>query len=1017
MSLSVIAPVFNGVELVAQFTDVMLAQTDLPDAVVFVDDGSRDGTADALRNAARRLKGAGILCEIVSHPENRGRGAARQSGIAAVGTDFVTWLDVDDIFGPMRIARLRSALARQKLTEHDEQWLLSTPYTVCRAGRIGLRQMMPARSIDTFSELYSVTSGPRTLQLQSLAGPTAAFRAEGFDAGLNWSEDLDFILRFLDSGGRIQASDTTDPTLPQAEDVIYFQSFARTARASVEEANRRVYDKNRAIFLRHDIDPDAEFKRKQEGYIARFPARPDLRAAADTADGLQPGTDLQRGSGPQLPMLFDDGASVSFITPYDIAIDPVWDASRSMTWHDIVDAFCRGADRLRCVKKDAAQRVVVNYRITRSTNGLFGLDHEGRMIAPADTAEMLSTWADAMAPSGRFQPVFSRLEDVSAPLFISFFAGAPSYRADAVRLAQQLEKFGVDYQICEFTPNAGIDWSHICRKKISYYSAQRQRHRRPVFWIDVDTKLLGDPRKLGSGQEGDIGAFLRNFNYLPRFDPFQSTRLLHPGYLRFGTGSAVDAFFAHMETVNTNAPDNATDDWVLQEALATFKGSLGFTLFPPSAMVTSDEAARGPETIFQHSDSGNVAAASKIAAQHEARALAPERQLPVLREGARAAMKRGDLREASVFYKRIGEVSPQDTDALIRLLGVYDRLGDGKKYSHHYERAKNDPALRSAALRADMDRLYREEKPHEAARLGQTLIESGSAEDAAFVRSRAFRHGFDVQALARGISKADRVAMMWWEQPFPGNLGDIIGPYVVGALTGIPPRFSKASPRLLSIGSIIRFAKAGDTVWGSGAAAFTQVIDPQARFRAVRGPLTRDLVLKAGAECPEVYGDPAWFLPLIRPCRNVKKTHKLGLIRHFTHEAQPLDVAPDVRQIGILRGSVAEIEAFLDEMNACEAIISTSLHGLIIAQAYGIPAMWAVDTASNRQIHGDGMKFTDYALSVGMPKHDPFDLASVPRIDGSLVAQFVHAPTRHINLRQLADAAPFAVTQEFQALL
>lgn len=999
MSLTVITPVFNSADLVAQFENVILSQVDRPDAVVFVDDGSRDGTGAELKRAARALDSASVRCRIVTHSENRGRGAARQSGLAAVETEYVTWLDIDDLFGPRRISRLRHALFHTDV--NGGPWLLSTPYTLCQARRINSCQVIPSRPVATVAALYDGTRGPRTLQLQALAGPAASFQRIGFDSDLNWAEDLDFILRFLDAGGQVQAVDKTDPDAPQAEDVIYFQSFTRTGRKHVEEANRQVYTKSRSIMLRHGIDPDAELTRKTENYIAQFSLRP---SASETEGDL---------GGINLPSW--KGQKEVFLSPTDTAVAVIPQGQR-VDLYGIIKAFTQGADRLRRTRSEGTLQVFEDHRISREPSGRFGLQSAGRMISTHDSGP-LSSWADSAIPTGRFQPTFSRLEDSSSPLFISFFAGAPFYRTCAERLSQQLDQFSIDYQICEFIPEAGIDWTRVCRKKISYYISQRRRHGREIFWIDVDAQLIGDPRGLGAGNSNGIGAFLRNFSNLVDFDSSSFSRLLHPGYLRFGKGDIIDDFFTHLEKVDAAGPNNATDDWVLQEALGSFPRSMTFTLFPPKAVITSNESERSKDAIFFHTDSGNVATAARTAAQHQSKALLPTRQLPVLREGARLAMKRGELRDAASFYKRIRQIAPEDADTLTRLLGVYDRLGETKKYTYHFNRAKQDPALRGAVLRAELDRLYGIGDWGEANKVGQRLIDSGKPEDAAFSRSRAYRHSFDQDAAEAGIADEDRVSMMWWEQPFPGNLGDIIGPYVVRAMTGIPPRYSKTSPRLLSIGSIIRFGRAGDTIWGSGSATKLQELNPHAQYKAVRGPLTRDLVLKAGAPCPEVYGDPAWFLPLIRPCRDVPKTHKLGLIRHFTHESRPLDIAPDVRSIGIIRDSAVEIENFLDEINSCEAIITTSLHGLIIAQAYGIPAAWAIDTASGRQIHGDGMKFADYALSVGMPEPVPFDLGSVARVDETLSAICTHEPTNPIDLRRLADAAPFEIMDSFRKLL
>jgi len=48
-------------------------------------------------------------------------------------------------------------------------------------------------------------------------------------------------------------------------------------------------------------------------------------------------------------------------------------------------------------------------------------------------------------------------------------------------------------------------------------------------------------------------------------------------------------------------------------------------------------------------------------------------------------------------------------------------------------------------------------------------------------------------------------------------------------------------------------------------------------------------------------------------------------------------------------------------------VISSSLHGLIIAHAYNIPAIWV--RLGNR-LYGDNIKFRDYLLSVGIEPYD-----------------------------------------------
>ena len=246
------------------------------------------------------------------------------------------------------------------------------------------------------------------------------------------------------------------------------------------------------------------------------------------------------------------------------------------------------------------------------------------------------------------------------------------------------------------------------------------------------------------------------------------------------------------------------------------------------------------------------------------------------------------------------------------------------------------------------------------------------------------------------------------ESPYPGNLGDVLNPYVVEKLSGRPPRYVPRGKCLLAIGSTIKFATEETVVWGAGTPRMSDRLHPKARYRAVRGPLTRELVLQSGGECPPVYGDPTWFLPrLYRPSR-VTRRYRLGLVLHHANQGE-VQAGEGVRPISVLRGSYEEIERFVDELHECDSVLSTSLHGLIIAHAYGIPARWCEVPDSAAPLPGDGTKFRDYLLSVGLEDESPLPL---PR---GTVVTLDHAPEAHllprhqIDLEPLAAAAPFEV--------
>lgn len=250
-----------------------------------------------------------------------------------------------------------------------------------------------------------------------------------------------------------------------------------------------------------------------------------------------------------------------------------------------------------------------------------------------------------------------------------------------------------------------------------------------------------------------------------------------------------------------------------------------------------------------------------------------------------------------------------------------------------------------------------------------------------------------------------RVKLWWMETPYPGNFGDAINPYIVEGLTGIPPKFSTKPERTLAIDSIIEFAKPGTTVRGSGNPRKEEKLEPNADYRAVRGPPTRDLVLRNGGEMDEVHGDPAWFLPKIyHP--TVNKTYKLGILLHVNHRDSVKNIDPDVKIIDLRRVGPEEIEEFIREL------LSTSLHGVIVAHAYGIPVRWCIASKARKGIPGDGMKFEDYFQSVGRSAPEPLDLSGLEKVTPDLAEQCVDNPVTPIDLKKLADAAPFEVKLE-----
>lgn len=200
---------------------------------------------------------------------------------------------------------------------------------------------------------------------------------------------------------------------------------------------------------------------------------------------------------------------------------------------------------------------------------------------------------------------------------------------------------------------------------------------------------------------------------------------------------------------------------------------------------------------------------------------------------------------------------------------------------------------------------------------------------------------------------------LWWHVGRP-NFGDDINPTFFGRLAGRCVRIEvdRRRPHLLGAGSILERATQASVVCGSG---FLQ--PPQGRFAAcgavvaVRGELS----LAAIGRPRDVFlGDPLVLVDAWATRREPR--HRFGIVPHVRSLGRWRRL--NIRGLHLIDPGLPPWQV-VEEIGACETVLSQSLHGLIVADALGVPNVWI---APSRDMVGDRFKFDDYFSTIDAPK-------------------------------------------------
>jgi pyruvyltransferase len=236
------------------------------------------------------------------------------------------------------------------------------------------------------------------------------------------------------------------------------------------------------------------------------------------------------------------------------------------------------------------------------------------------------------------------------------------------------------------------------------------------------------------------------------------------------------------------------------------------------------------------------------------------------------------------------------------------------------------------------------------------------------------------------------------------NFGDYLSCIVVAEVArklGLTKSNLTNGRKLLAVGSVLHFAQDGDIVWGAGV---NGKIAPERHtfssldVRMVRGPKTREFLKQRRISVGTVFGDPALLLPILFP--------------DFKRQTEPekIIILPNLNELEILKKrpcrAMKLISPFgywrtvLSEILTSELVLTSSLHGIILAESFGVPVRFVMPTGGETLF-----KYQDYYLGTGR------SLETEPSsfIDGITTKSGVSMPEPLFDAEAIMEAFPVDV--------
>ena len=235
-----------------------------------------------------------------------------------------------------------------------------------------------------------------------------------------------------------------------------------------------------------------------------------------------------------------------------------------------------------------------------------------------------------------------------------------------------------------------------------------------------------------------------------------------------------------------------------------------------------------------------------------------------------------------------------------------------------------------------------------------------------------FFMGYAAVTFSHDMTEHPHPVLFYWDA-YPrlgfSNFGDAISVSIVERILGKSVETTTSGTALgrrkfLAVGSIVNYAEEGDVLWGTGVnGKYSKGSDyhfTALDVRAIRGPLSEQFLMELGIACPKIYGDPTLLLPKLFPelQKSSSPSQEYVIIPHFSdehlfqHLPNMVSVKEDWQEV---------VRKILDS----KFVISSALSGIIVAEAFGIPARLLI--APNENNTETIFKYADYYCGTDRP--------------------------------------------------